>query len=538
MLHVSISLWLNIAPTLHDERSLVFGLRPCSRPLAILYSAAGLPVWPSSASLYSNTGLQLPRAQLVCKMSVHTMYWLVAGTILGTISSGLVYMATSALRGFRDTVHNQVFLFICRRYNFAEHRLKNTTNITTIPRILFRIGLRSHRYIWHHDANADAGDAVQWGFLSIPTHSWGIYLLSLFHVSHYIHIDMNLSYIDIVGPQRAVNDLIRLSNSTNNKPISDSELLEVKTSFGLSDGDNDFEDVVLQDEKMLLAGLLGIVIISISAYFFRTFFGMEALCAVAFVLTAAILVGKFVHSTVVSWGSFSFVDAETGLTASLLEATAPSGAAPHPLHFQSLTVRSDSFSLLHELESDTQNAWEAECFSLLVSKNHYYEVSLTLPVQKTSPSIIQAGSQNSTLFGVPVGFDFVYNIAACTCRPPGTLLYICVYNPLTDPPLSNFTDQLRKTGDKVIQLVVILPPLGSFSAALANTPGSRTGTDFVTQFVHTRADFEAALLLYTSGIMSSLVFVFPLDIPALEAETNPVWLGASHIMPSTILYSI
>ena len=120
-----------------------------------------------------------------------------------------------------------------------------------------------------------------------------------------------------------------------------------------------------------------------------------------------------------------------------------------------------------------------------------------------------------------------------TLAASGGLLYICIYNPMTDPPLSAMRDLLLSAQKETsIFLVVILPPLDALETALQQPSFMRLQTGKCTQFVSTMCDFEDMLMKASTGfIVPQLAFVVPLgdsDPAALDGKT--IWTSAGRIL--------
>ncbi len=74
------------------------------------------------------------------------------------------------------------------------------SNIAAITRIVKQLGLRTYRFRWHHDANADTGDAYQVGTVRLPTRSWFLWTLSVIGITHYIWVRDDGSAVVMIGP--------------------------------------------------------------------------------------------------------------------------------------------------------------------------------------------------------------------------------------------------------------------------------------------------------------------------------------------------
>ena len=138
------------------------------------------------------------------------IWWLILGTSTGTVTSAVLYSAAGILYGLISSLRDIVFQYIARRFDISEHTFVCLSNMTALPRLLEQLGLRTFRYMWLHEANADAGDYVQHGYIRMPTKSCLGKCLAFAHVSHYIWISRDLDKMHMVGPTACVNDYIRM----------------------------------------------------------------------------------------------------------------------------------------------------------------------------------------------------------------------------------------------------------------------------------------------------------------------------------------
>ena len=107
--------------------------------------------------------------------------------------------------------------------------------------------------------------------------------------------------------------------------------------------------------------------------------------------------------------------------------------------------------------------------------------------------------------------NFVRYVAERTVIPHGALLNICICNPLTDPYLTEISQDFQNGVARENLLIIRFPPLANFEALLSASLPQRARTAKSTQFVGTLIDFETMLMQLTSGLLSRLAFVFPVD---------------------------
>ena len=109
---------------------------------------------------------------------------------------------------------------------------------------------------------------------------------------------------------------------------------------------------------------------------------------------------------------------------------------------------------------------------------------------------------------------------------------MCIYNPMTDPPLPAMRELLLSAQkEKPIFLVVVLPMLDTFATALQQRSYVRMQTKHCTQFVSTLCDFEDMLMKASAGTIAKLAFVVPVrksDRPTLHE--NEIWKSAEKVL--------
>ena len=105
-----------------------------------------------------------------------------------------------------------------------EETLYQVTNLLTLPRIFHQLELQTFKVIWNHDANAQTGDFVQYGWLRLLTTSYVLAFLAVCSVTHYVFISVDLKTVEIVGPVPAIHTLIDLSNLAATSSLEEAQL--------------------------------------------------------------------------------------------------------------------------------------------------------------------------------------------------------------------------------------------------------------------------------------------------------------------------
>ena len=171
-------------------------------------------------------------------------------------------------------------------------------------------------------------------------------------------------------------------------------------------------------------------------------------------------------------------------------------------------------------------------YSLVLSKSYYYTVAQQFQIGPcTDIQQVIAPSDRVNFYAFPVRYNFPSYVATLANLSCGSLLYICIYNPMTDPPLSAMRELLLSAQkERPIFLVVILPLLDTLTAALRGSSLMRLQTAHCTQFVTTMCDLEDMLMKASTGIISQLAFVVPVDdFDRKTLRANEVWKSATKI---------
>ena len=95
------------------------------------------------------------------------------------------------------------------------------------------MGLHTFKVVWNHDANAQTGDFVQYGWLRLPTKSYVLRFLAVCGVTHYVYIPFDPQSVEIVGPAHAIRTLVDMSNLAASSPLTCKELTILRQAFGM-----------------------------------------------------------------------------------------------------------------------------------------------------------------------------------------------------------------------------------------------------------------------------------------------------------------
>ena len=474
------------------------------------------------------------------------IWWLILGTSTGTVTSAILYGAGSFLMGLTSSIKDIVFQYIAQRFDISEHTFVRLSNMTTLPRLLEQLGLRTFRYMWLHEANAAANDSVQYGYIRMPTKSYLGQCLAFSHISHYIWISSELDKLHMVGPSVSVNAFVRMSNIAATRAMTPAEITELKREFGMDDAITDVDAVFIRAERRLFIYFIALcasmfTIRNLVDYFVASGWRSLAVvvkCGVAFILVPFSLLGCLV------WNANS----RSNIASCICQPFRRMRSVRHRMDvlleessLMEMTIerRSDvspaAVPMLAEEEPQhvEQDESISDMYSLVLSKSYYYTVAQQLqivPSANIRPVILPADDVKFYAMSICCSFpNYVATLVDLNC---GNLLYICIYNPMTDPPLSALRELLLSAQkEKPIFLVVILPSLDTLASALQRPSVMRLQTAHCTQFVSSICDFEDMLMKVSSGIISRLAFVIPVrdsDLQTLHA--NQVWNSATKIL--------
>jgi len=227
------------------------------------------------------------------------IWWLILGTGVSTLLSAFLYGAGSVFTGLTSRIKDILFQYIARRFDISEHTFVNLSNMTTLPRLLEQLGLRTYRYMWLHEANADANDSVQHGYIRIPTKSYFGKFLAFAHISHYIWISHDLDKLYIVGPSVTVNAFIRMSNVAATRAMTPAERADLRRNFGMHDATTDFDTKFIRMERRAFFCLTSFGVIAfLVRNLVEQFSAYPRQCCVAFAVICLSLLGYLVWKCV------------------------------------------------------------------------------------------------------------------------------------------------------------------------------------------------------------------------------------------------
>ena len=119
-------------------------------------------------------------------MDNDAVYWLIIATSISSVTSALLFLFQKCCGQFWGNVDALWFQRFAAWLELRSETFQEVTNLFTFPRIFRQMGLDTFQVVWMHDANAQTGDFIQWGWLRLPTKSYVIRCLSVCGITHYV----------------------------------------------------------------------------------------------------------------------------------------------------------------------------------------------------------------------------------------------------------------------------------------------------------------------------------------------------------------
>ena len=161
------------------------------------------------------------------------IYWLILATSISSITTAVLYLFQKCCGQFWGNISSVCFQRFAACLELREESFNEVTNLLIFPRIFQQLHLQTFKVIWNHDANAQTGDFVQWGWFRLPTRSYLLTFLAVCGVTHYVYIPFDLKSVTIVGPADAISTLIDLSNVAATTRLTELQLDALRSAFGM-----------------------------------------------------------------------------------------------------------------------------------------------------------------------------------------------------------------------------------------------------------------------------------------------------------------
>ena len=102
-------------------------------------------------------------------------------------------------------------------------------------------------------------------------------------------------------------------------------------------------------------------------------------------------------------------------------------------------------------------------------------------------------------------------MAECSVVPEDASLNICIYNPTTDPYLTQMYENFKKGVDKENLFIVIMPSLKELNAFFSRIIPIQRARTKTAQFVTTTMDLQMLLMQLGSGLLPKLNLILPAE---------------------------
>ena len=478
--------------------------------------------------------------------------WYAMGILVSVATPTALYIWNSCCGSFCSGLHSWLFQMVAKKFEVCENRFEGVSNIAAITRVLKALGLRTYRFRWQHDANADTNDSYQVGTVRLPTRSWCIWLLALLGITHYIWVKEDGSAIVMTGPQEAVKVLLKVSNLAANRQPKKAELDELRATIGFGSTDASTDRCVLIERLFFFIFMLACsptFRYRKDAYGQILFISCGALscCGLAWTLWFSLTTGSILFRlrAVYEAGKrrlFRHFETENACTLELqLHATALLDVedvenrmvAQEERGSQQDRTRTVSFDGQDQVAERVVARSAERRYSLVVARSCWYEVhcqysmepgfAADLPtIEVTSQPLLLAMNQRPDLSKV---------IAHRICAGDD-LLYLCVHNPMTDLHIVEMKELLTKA-DRGIALVVMLPAMEHWDRALETSVISRLHADKESRYVTTLADLSAWLSILNMGVFLKVLLILPYHERS-SLKSSPLWKMAVDTMKSEI----
>ena len=456
-----------------------------------------------------------------------TLLYLLIGSLFSAGTSVLWILWSRC----EESLKSCIFQHVADAFALSAHSFKDVTNMPTITRILEHLHLRTHTYLWQHDANIDGNDRVMTGYVRLPAQSWFLWILSLFGISHYVWVNHDAREIVFVGPTDFIMGVLRASNTYTNRAIPPAELERLHALLHEPALSNHAERRCVRCERCFLAAgqmaLLVCTACSSQIWHFKLALWM----------------------TLMGWGYFCWYKYCRPLRnadnwSPLLRAsTAPDTRGPADMEPEQHAPDDDDYRALpndanevHDSPAPNEAYTDTTRYSLVISRGPWFEIPVVFDKAPCAgvkiPSLhMHAGEQSTASYAVPLHREMLDSLLAQVTT--NCVLYVCMHNPMVDCPLQEMRELTKKT-QQTVALVVLLPPLEELDAALSRPSVLRVNGGKETRYVATYCDFSLWLSVMTSGIFAHIALVFPYKHEA-TLKTSAAWACAGTRSSTYIL---
>ena len=460
--------------------------------------------------------------------------------LFSLVTPSLVHIWNGCCGNIFAGLRSFLFKTVAELFNVEEHDFHGISNLGAMTRVLQQIGLKTYRFRWTHDANADSRDSIQVGTLRLPTNSFSLWLLSMMGVTHYVWIKDDAQRIITTAPSEAVQALLRISNAAVSRQPTDCEIDELVSVF---------KDTLIERRFRLLDKVLTtLIFVFLHCVVWSRHWTSTRNVAISFWSIGGFAVAYLNYQYFASlllcvsdlFRGHSCHDGIEPLITELEDVHRQyTSNTDIPELSMELLVTDDSqvTDLVESGERQTVHSENDNRYCFVVARAHWYEIHCQKTLQ---PAIVtRARSQidvdilsDIQVCAVPRMVDLV-ELAAHRFADTDKLLYVCVHNPLTDLHIIEMKELLVKA-NREIRLLIILPQHEDLVDGLRPSMGARLHTNKDTRFVATLADMSSWLMLLNAGLFSSVIVLLPYtDREVLE--TSALWNLIGQCVQSRIL---
>ena len=471
--------------------------------------------------------------------------WYVFGAVVSIISPTMLCLWNLCCQHVTSGMQSWVWQNVSYMYGIEEHQFYNVGNIGAMTRILRQAGLRTGRYRWTHDANAETGDAFQVGSLRLPSHSWCLSFLALLGFTHFIWVKDDGSEIHIIAPEKSITVLLRVSNAAANRPATPEEVQEIRSAFGKDANSLSlFEYRCVCFERLLCLGVCVFADFCLHMIGFPTLLMRVVLVCVDMLTFLFVLYCAFASMCTVSLGGASCCACMHTFNA-LLRRRQRSEQTLHDPAVSEAIVHPDVTVCVHtEVSHAVQLSSCADSvdgralggsYSIVIPRGKWYEVGAMRPFQRKL-------LQKSPCLSVDIGVCFctiscrehLLSWAAHTFAGEEDLLYVTSHNPMRHLDLVEIKELLGKAS-RGVALLVVLPPSEYLSEDLQGSENVQNNLGKPWRNVSSLADFSCWLSNLSSGLFHKVVLILPY-IHQDRMKDTALWpLLQSHLPQKHIL---
>ena len=451
------------------------------------------------------------------------VYWLVLATSISSVTTAILYLFQRCCGNCWRNIGAVCFQRFATSLELREETFKHVTNLVIFPRLFQQLQLETFKVVWHHDANAQTGDFVQWGWFRLPTKSYFLAFLSLCGVTHYVWIPMDLRSFEIVAPAAAIATLVDLSNVAATTRLTVSQIDTLRTAFGMDDTCTQADKVCTLWEKRIALSVLSACYLS----FLQTLtHGLVRLMAGFFAFAAAVMYASRYNVSMADglWHNMPWRERMASTTEEL---------EIRLIDIEDVALQDSNNEVDLHLPGLATDETSNSIYSILTARGYYYEVVRQTSVIPNQHDYVVRFSEEAQMYGVQLQPNFVHYLAERTSIPADASLHICIHNPMIHPYLTEIYQNFQKGVDRENVCLVILPPLAKFNAAFQTHSTTRTRTATDTHRVATLGDFEVLLLQMTAGFLPKLVFVLPVEANTHDHHLRSpfdAWLSAERVL--------